>query len=243
MNDKSFIRNCPSCNIVLKYSDKWYFKDAINKNRKCRKCSKIGYVPIFIKNGKISEDVLEKIKKSWFKKGSRPKNADFRKGKTINEIYGETKANELKIKFSSRRNTSESNIKRRNSCIKSRCGHSNKGRKTSDKLKQLFRRQMIERLSKTNKNFHPPYNENACKYFDELSKSTGCMIRHALNGGEFHIKELGYWVDGYDEVNNIVYEWDERHHFDKNGKLKDKDILRENEIKDFLKCKFIRIRE
>lgn len=243
MNEIEFSRKCPSCNVVLYYKDKWYLKDSINKNRKCRKCSKIGYIPSFIKEGKISFDVLEKMKKSWFKKGSRPKNADFRKGKTISQIYGENRAKELKIKLSNRRNTDESNIKRRNSCIKSRCGYSNKGRKTSDELKKLFRKQMVERLSKTNKNFHPSYNERACEYFDVLSKSTGNTIRHALNGGEFHIKELGYWVDGYDEENNIVYEWDERYHFNKDGILKRKDILRENEIKAFLKCEFVRIRD
>lgn len=89
----------------------------------------------------------------------------------------------------------------------------------------------------------PNYNTNACEHFDKLIKETGCHIQHALNGGEFYIEKLGYWVDGYDKENNVVYEWDERQHFNKDGTLKDKDILRENEIKTFLNCKFIRIKD
>ncbi len=63
-----------------------------------------------------------------------------------------------------------------------------------------------------------------------------------MNGGEFHIKELGYWVDGYDKNNNIVYEYDEKSHF-VNGELKQKDVNRQEEIVNFLGCEFIRIEE
>jgi len=57
-----------------------------------------------------------------------------------------------------------------------------------------------------------------------------------------HIKELGYWVDGYDKEKNVVLEVDESFHFDIEGNLKEKDIQRQKEITEFLKCKFIRIR-
>ena len=64
-------------------------------------------------------------------------------------------------------------------------------------------------------------------------------IQHAENGREFYIKELGYWVDGYDEINNTVYEWYEKHHFNADEKMREKDIKRINEIKEFLKCRFV----
>ncbi len=89
----------------------------------------------------------------------------------------------------------------------------------------------------------PNYNPQACQYFNNLMETTGCYIQHAENGGEFHIKELGYWLDGYDFENNIAYEYDEKHHFDGAGKLKSKDIIKEREIKSFLKCKLIRIKK
>jgi len=75
-------------------------------------------------------------------------------------------------------------------------------------------------------------------YNTELVKN----IQHAENGGEFYIKELGYWLDGYDIKNNICYEWDEESHY-VNGRLKNKDIRRENEIISLLDCDFHRIRE
>ena len=91
------------------------------------------------------------------------------------------------------------------------------------------------------KHFMPNFNIKACEYFDKIMKETGTHIQHALNGGEFCIKELGYFVDGYDKENNIVYEFDENYHNTK--AQKEKDILREEQIKKVLKCKFIRIKE
>ena len=62
-----------------------------------------------------------------------------------------------------------------------------------------------------------------------------------MNGGEFYIKELGYWLDGYDKENNVVYEFDEKYH--KNQKQKQKDMLRQQDIINHLKCNFIRIKD
>ena len=44
-------------------------------------------------------------------------------------------------------------------------------------------------------------------------------------------------------MNNIVYEYDEVRHFNSDGTLKEKDILRQREIEKYLKCEFIRINE
>jgi very-short-patch-repair endonuclease len=60
-----------------------------------------------------------------------------------------------------------------------------------------------------------------------------------MNGGEYYIEELGYWVDGYDETNNVVIEYNEKHH----KRQISKDEKRKNEIIEFLKCKFIEIWE
>lgn len=73
-------------------------------------------------------------------------------------------------------------------------------------------------------------------------KKNGYEFKHAENGGEFYIKELGYYLDAYDLNKNTVLEFDEPHHY-KNGKLKSKDIYRQKRIELFLKCKFIRLRE
>jgi hypothetical protein len=88
----------------------------------------------------------------------------------------------------------------------------------------------------------PSFNKDACDIFDIINKEKGINIKHATNGGEYYIQSLGYWLDGYDKDNNTVYEYDEKHHFDKVGNLIDSDIIRQQEIINHLNCKFIRIR-
>jgi hypothetical protein len=78
--------------------------------------------------------------------------------------------------------------------------------------------------------------------FYKIAKRDNINIQHALNGGEYHIEDLGYWVDGYDVKNNTVYEYDEQRHFIMTGKLRPKDIIRQEEITNHLNCNFIRIK-
>lgn len=94
-----------------------------------------------------------------------------------------------------------------------------------------------------NLRFHPQFNTEACAIIEDYGNKHGYNFRHALNhkDGEYYIKELGYWVDGYDEEKNVVIEYDEPGHFDKNGNLKKKDIERQDHIMRLLGCKFIRI--
>jgi hypothetical protein len=116
------------------------------------------------------------------------------------------------------------------------------GKSPDEETRKKLRLICIERLKLIGKIFHPIYNRKGCEYFNKLMEETGVKIQHAENGGEFHIKELGYWVDGYDKENNTVYEWDEKYHYI-NDELKEKDRLRQKAIEEFLDCKFIRIRE
>ena len=41
---------------------------------------------------------------------------------------------------------------------------------------------------------------------------------------------------------NVVIEIDESNHYNPDGTLKEKDVQRQKEIENFLKCKFIRIK-
>ena len=119
------------------------------------------------------------------------------------------------------------------------------GKNHSVESKRKIRLAMIKRIEKKLKNGHqvtPSYNTKGCQYFDKIMTETKTFIQHAENGGEYYIKDIGYWVDGYDKENNIVYEYDEKHHYDVGGHLKNKDIIRQQEIEKYLKCKFIRIK-
>lgn len=85
----------------------------------------------------------------------------------------------------------------------------------------------------------PAFNIDACEIFNKISNILDINIQHALNGGEYHIKELGYWVDGYDINNNVVYEFYERYH----KYSIERNLRRENEIKEHLNCDLVVIWE
>ena len=111
---------------------------------------------------------------------------------------------------------------------------------TNSKLKMRLSR--IKEIESKCGQVIPNYNKKSCQYFNNIIEKTGVNIQHAENGGEYNIKELGYWVDGYDKENNIVYEYDEKHHFNKKERIF-RDIEREKEIIKHLNCKFIRIKD
>ncbi len=111
----------------------------------------------------------------------------------------------------------------------------------SDETKRKLRLGYIKRIENQVGQISPNYNPSACKLIDEWGNENGYNFQHAENGGEFRIKELGYWVDGYDKEKNVVIEIDEPYHFDTDGNLSNRDIKRQKEITELLGCKFIRI--
>jgi hypothetical protein len=69
----------------------------------------------------------------------------------------------------------------------------------------------------------------------------GWELKHALNGGEKRI--LRYFLDSYDEVKNIIVEYDESHHYNSRGELKKEDVLRMKNLTKKLNCVFYRYDE
>lgn len=65
--------------------------------------------------------------------------------------------------------------------------------------------------------------------------------QNAMNGGEYHIKELGYFVDGYDKEKNVVIEYYEMWHHKFKNALKDE--RRKKNIINYIGCKFIELKE
>ena len=115
----------------------------------------------------------------------------------------------------------------------------------TNEAKNKMRISTVERIRINKSENHqvvPFYNKKGCKYFNKLMRINNCFIQHAENGGEFYIKKLGYFVDGYDEKNNTIYEWDEKRHF-RNNNLCEKDIVRENEIINLLNVSLLELRK
>ncbi len=90
----------------------------------------------------------------------------------------------------------------------------------------------------------PSYNETACEFFEQFDRDHNTRGQYATNGGEFHIKALGYWLDYMNLDLKLIIEWDEESHYDAKGKLRKRDVERQQEIQGhFSDFKFIRIRQ
>lgn len=83
----------------------------------------------------------------------------------------------------------------------------------------------------------PNYNDVACNIFEEINRRLGWSGQYGSSGGEYHIVDLGYYVDYYEPTMNVVIEYDESHH----SRFRKKDKLRQSQIVKKLGCKFYRI--
>ena len=111
-------------------------------------------------------------------------------------------------------------------------------RHTNESIRKI-RLSAIKQREKMHGQISPFYNPKSISIIEQYGKEHGYNFQHAENGGEYHIKELGYWVDGYDEEKNVVIEYYEPFH----KKQIERDERRQTEIVDNLKCKFIIINE
>lgn len=213
-----FKRTCNSCNKITTYKNRKSFNQAKRNNRLCIDC----IIKLPCKNT---------TKQKIGNKNRGENNGMF--GKTHSDYY----KNILKQKLTHYplKHTKSGIEKMKLSLI---------GRKHSNETKKKMRFSKIKYILEKNDGICPRYSKKACKFIDEYGKQHGYNFQHALNGGEFYIKELGYWVDGYDKEKNVIFEYDEPHHYNEMTKLlKEKDIIRMNEIQNHLSCKFYRYNE
>ena len=90
----------------------------------------------------------------------------------------------------------------------------------------------------------PACSPRACEFFERFDKDFNTQGRYGTNGGEYFIKELGYWPDYINFNLKLIMEWDEEDHYNGSGVLKKKDVRRQEEIqKYFPDFRFVRIRE
>lgn len=229
-------RLCPNCGTDIKYKNEKGLNRAINAGSKpCKKCTaKQQY------NLRIENNSWNCTNAGMTLTREKPKFWKLCPTATCNELIGYTKLYMLKRNPTTKckkciRNSDSVNEKIRNAI-----------KNESAETKQKRRKSAINRLSRNiqdGKMLAPNYNVNSISILEEYAKKLGITdLQHAENGGEFYIKELGYWVDGYSKEKNIVIEFDESSHY-KNGILKEKDLRRQFEIEMHLKCIFIRIRQ
>jgi len=250
INDR--LRFCPNCGKQMIYSTKYKKQRADKAKSLCKSCAKTGErnhsfgKPNKLKGKKRSKDTILKIKESL-------KDRDFSGNKnpmygSLGGMYNKKLSEEAKIKISLRHKgkivSKETRIKISQSRIEYYKKHPNsrKNIKVSSESKRKMRLSAIARINKKlagGVQIFPSYNTQSIYHIEQYAKENGLCFQHAENGGEFYIKELGYWVDGYDSANNTVIEYYENRH----KYTKEKDEQRMIEIIEFLKCKFIILHE
>lgn len=121
----------------------------------------------------------------------------------------------------------------------------NRGKKASPQTKLKHRISIIKNIEKNYGICFPAYNKQACEFFKKFDGAMETKGNYAVyGGGEYHIKELGYFPDYINFDLKLIIEIDEKCHFEKSGNLKQKDIQRQKEIQEFYPdFTFIRIRE
>jgi hypothetical protein len=239
-------RLCPICGKIIKYNSssgtlKYYYR-AIKRNSVCRSC--------IAKINNANPETKEKISKSNL---GKKMSEETRKKLSLSHI-GHKVSQETKEKISrynkGKKISDEQKEKIRQSLIghkhsdltKKKIGLSSLGRHHTDESRRKIRVSLIKTLEKRySKKIYPLYNPDACKIIDEYGKKNGYNFQHALNGGEFYVEDLGYWVDGYDRDKNVVIEYYEPWHEAEIRKVKD--VRRKKEIIDKLHCKFIILKE
>jgi hypothetical protein len=235
--ESEYSRVCPQCSDLIFHKNQRALNQAIRTGSKlCKKCTAKNHYEKCIQNG-----TWNLSNKGLTIKRDKPKFWKLCPTINCNELIGYTtlyklKQNPTTVCKKCARNTDEVNDKIRNS-IKNESAETKRKRRTS----------AIKRLQKSiidGKMLQPNYNISSIAILEAKAIELGITdLMHAENGGEFHIKELGYWVDGYSPSKNIVFEYDEKGHFDQNGLLKKRDQIRQREIENYLNCIFIRIRE
>jgi len=183
----------------------------------------------------------------------RQKIIAVRKGKTYEEIFGKEKADKIKEKMSlvtrdesfkkkisianlGRKKTPEAREKMRNSSRGIPCKSKNKsyeeiyGVDRAEEIKLNLRNKRLDKLKKYGHRIS--FNEKSCEVFNEFDALNKTVGQYATHLGEHAI--IGYSLDYINFDLKLIIEVDERHHFDKNGNLREKDIIRQKSIEKVL---------
>ena len=207
-----WIRLCPSCGRERKYKSLYGFREAGKTNSTCKKC----------------------VDREWMVGRTMPE--EIRKKISQANLGKEYNKSNLGKKFSEshRRKISEGN--------KGRVpGFIGKTHSEETKCKQRIKR-VEDLISKFGSSFQPVnYSKKACALFNEINQKMGWNGVHAENGGEFHVHQLGYWLDYYEPNLKIAIEFDEKQHNIPSRERRD--LIRQLAIVRELGCKFFRIKD
>lgn len=164
----------------------------------------------------------------------------YRTGKRISATLGKPGWNRGLTKETDQRVAKGANEMKRRCALK----EINTGHPQTEYAKQRLRALRLKEIEERGIAIYSPnFSKRACEYIDHLNESKGWNLQHALNGGETRIDN--YFLDGYDKVLNIAFEYDEPRHYlnVEESILRESDVVRMQRIYDRLKCRFFRYNE
>lgn len=173
------------------------------------------------KNGKYTKEEIKYKLSTW------------QKGKTYDEKYGTEEALLKKKKASEKvkgKTYEEIFGTERARMIKEKMSKSNKIVMNKPEIKKKIRINVIKYIQNHKSLCSPRIGKNEKQILDNWESMLNYKIYR-----QYLFETLGYFVDGYIKELNWVIEIDEV------PKIKEKDILREKEIKEEIGCIFIRI--
>jgi hypothetical protein len=220
MSSNLHVRICPICNVEIQHKNKYSCKKGIELNKPCGVCSR-RLVGLNNKGRQKTKETRQKISKKIKNHPSIKGNKE--RGQKIHEKL-------INRDVSSWHKGKTSIIQ---CCIG--CGTEIETQQHRIDTHKFCGRECQTQYYWYKGIWQPRFNPNACKIIEQYGLENGYNFQHALNGGEFYIKDLGYFVDGYDKEKNVVIEYYEKHH---NNQI-EKDMYRIQQIKQKLNCKII----
>lgn len=197
-------RFCPECNKILFYKCQKSFNLALDKNGICASCAKKG-------------NRHPNFGKSPWNKGKKNSQIPWHKGKT--NVYSK----ESLKKMSDAKKGKKMPLEIREKISKSNLGKHN--RKSTDDEKRKMRICAAEEFSRTGRK-----RRIDSGFFEwlEKKKKEGYNFK-----SDFYIKDLGYFVDGYDAEKHIIVEYDTKYH--NNISQQNRDKIRQENIIEYYK--------
>jgi len=163
-----------------------------------------------------------------------------------NPFYGKTHEKDVLLILSKPK--TEEHRKKMSLSLKGRISP-NKGVTPSEETRRRMRVSAIKRIKRDRYDIRemcPSVNKKETDFFLKLDSKKnwdGIFYGKCDRKSQHHIEHLGYFVDYYEPIKNIVVEYDETDHYNVDWKLKDKDVFRQNAIIRYLGCKFFRYNE
>lgn len=240
-------RECPGCQMIIKYSEKYLYNRAVRENRHCKSCGSKKAQDWKRINSferlcpKCNKKLIYKSYHAWWysKTNNLLCRSCVKLGKKMPGGFSEKISKIVSGSGNPMHGNNHTIQTKTTISIKNRGNKSKTGQICDENTKMNMRNSAIARIKIQGTS--RSYNPAACDYMDINMKPLYDFIHAKNNKSEFMFR--GYFADGYDKTKNVWFEYDEPHHYKLDGSLKNRDLYRMMEILKHLGGRFLRYDE